>query len=296
MSSVSMQSEPAPACSTGDVEELVFDEINKTVDDIYRRWDSMINPSARDKLRAVTIDLANGELPDSENSLNKILIKLMKKHSVKTGIPKKNQLLYTLESLIAEGSLPGLDCSEIKGRLVTKAMKSQSGVVSITILTSPYPTGDDGKTQKFTCKYNCYYCPDQPGQPRSYLRDEPAVIRANQNSFCPVLQFVDRASVLARNGHPVDKVEVLVLGGTWSNYPQQYQNNFIRDVFYAANTFRIREANLRKKQSLLEEQEMNTSAKCKIIGLTLETRPDVIDEIEITRLRELGCTRVQIGM
>ncbi len=59
------------------------------------------------------------------------------------------------------------------------------------MLTSPYPEVD-GKAQKFSCAWNCYYCPAEPGQPRSYLHDEPAVRRANQNAFDPVLQFTDR--------------------------------------------------------------------------------------------------------
>jgi histone acetyltransferase (RNA polymerase elongator complex component) len=61
----------------------------------------------------------------------------------------------------------------------------------ITVLTSPYPEVD-GVAQKFSCAWNCYYCPAEPGQPRSYLHDEPAVRRANQNAFDPVLQFTDR--------------------------------------------------------------------------------------------------------
>ena len=75
----------------------------------------------------------------------------------------------------------------------------------------------------------CYYCPNQPGQPRSYLHDEPAVMRANNNGFDPVMQFTDRAGTLAQNGHPVDKIELLVLGGTWASYPLEYQEEFCRD-------------------------------------------------------------------
>lgn len=71
--------------------------------------------------------------------------------------------------------------------LITKRSKSGSGVLVITVLTSPFPTVD-GVKQKFSCKWNCYYCPNEPNQPRSYLRDEPAVLRANQNGFDPVLQ------------------------------------------------------------------------------------------------------------
>ncbi len=61
------------------------------------------------------------------------------------------------------------------------------------MLTSPYPEVD-GVAQKFSCAWNCYYCPAEPGQPRSYLHDEPAVRRANQNAFDPVLQFTDRCA------------------------------------------------------------------------------------------------------
>lgn len=163
----------------------------------------------------------------------------------------------------------------------------------ITVLTSPYPEYD-GKVQQFSCKWNCHFCPNEPGQPRSYLHDEPAVLRANHNGFDPVLQFTDRAATLAVNGHPVDKIEVLVLGGTWSSYPHAYQEVFCRDLFYAANTFHEREK--RPRQGLEEEQRLNEAAACKIIGLTLETRPDTITPDEVRRLRRYGCTRVQLGV
>ncbi len=75
----------------------------------------------------------------------------------------------------------------IEDLLITKSSKSGSGVLIITVLTSPFPTVD-GFKQNFSCEWNCYYCPNEPNQPRSYLRDEPAVLRANQNGFDPVLQ------------------------------------------------------------------------------------------------------------
>ena len=85
--------------------------------------------------------------------------------------------------------------------LVKKAGKSQSGVLVVTVLTSPQPTFDhegQRKTQRFSCQWNCYYCPNEPGQPRSYLHDEPSVLRANQNGFDPVLQFTERVRASAR--------------------------------------------------------------------------------------------------
>ena len=149
-------------------------------------------------------------------------------------------------------------------------------------------------SQAFSCEWDCYYCPNEPGQPRSYLHDEPSVLRANMNQFDPVLQFTDRAATLSQNGHPLDKVELLVLGGTWSSYPHAYQAEFVRDLFFAANTFYERPK--RERRSLVEEQTLNEGSSVKIIGLTLETRPDTITPDELRRLRRYGCTRVQLGL
>eukprot|EP00644_Phytophthora_capsici_P006189 jgi/Phyca11/569314/estExt2_Genewise1.C_PHYCAscaffold_320136 len=198
---------------------------------------------------------------------------------------------FALGLLVQKGAAPkGLALEKL---LVKKAQKSQSGVLVVTVLTSPYPTVN-GKKQKFSCQWNCYYCPNEPDQPRSYLHDEPSVLRANRNDFDPVLQFCDRCVTLAMNGHPVDKIELLVLGGTWASYPVEYQENFIRDLFYAANTFFNREK--RERHSLDEEKLENETAAVKIIGITLETRPDCITPEELRRFRRYGCTRVQLGI
>ena len=185
----------------------------------------------------------------------------------------------------------------------TKSVRNNSGIESVAIVTSP---GD------FSCPMNCYYCPNEPGQPRSYLKDEPAVARANRNKFDAVYQIWERCSVLYLNGGSVDKLEIIVLGGTWSGYPVEYQERYIRDIYYAANTFfapktRNNEPDKetgvyysyvpnRPRLSLEEEIELNTNSPLKIIGLTLETRPDWITPEEIVRLRRYNCTRVQIGV
>ena len=123
--------------------------------------------------------------------------------------PRKSELLQVYLGLVSRGELP---VSEgLRKALVKKASKSKSGVLVITVLTSPHPEytdPDSGRRvrQAFSCEWNCYYCPDEPGQPRSYLHDEPSVLRANMNQFDPVLQFANRAATLAQNGHPVDKV------------------------------------------------------------------------------------------
>ena len=133
-------------------------------------------------------------------------------------------------------------------------------------------------------------------QPRSYISTEPAVRRANSNNFDAVKQFYDRAGSLSMCGHIIDKIEVLVLGGTWSHYPVEYQEEFVRDIYYAANTFYDNDLVKRDRLSLEEEIKFNESATSRIIGLTLETRPDAINKYEIKRFRKYGCTRVQLGV
>ena len=130
-------------------------------------------------------------------------------------------------------------------------------------------------------------------QPRSYLSTEPAVLRANRNNFDPILQIYDRADALTNCGHKVDKIEVLVLGGTWDNYPIEYQESFIRDIYHSINNLQTRGIN---KGTL--EQEIMTAEKSekRIIGLTLETRPDYINLRQIRRLRKFNVTRLQIGV
>eukprot|EP00466_Bigelowiella_natans_P012601 jgi/Bigna1/85812/estExt_fgenesh1_pg.C_60181 len=207
-------------------------------------------------------------------------------------VPKKAAIRFVYRRMIEEGLIK--PNAAIENYLITCPTRSLSGVLVITVFTSPYPKYGN-KVQKFSCKHNCYYCPNEPGLPRSYLSDEPGVQRGKKHGWHPVNQFTARAFTLHVNGHHVDKIEILVLGGTWSEYPQEYQETFLRDIFYAANTFYDKTPR-RSPKSLREEQKINESTSCRIIGLTLETRPDSIDAGEVQRMRLYGCTRVQIGI
>ncbi len=180
---------------------------------------------------------------------------------------------------------------------IRKKSRSDSGITQITVMSSPHPNGE-----KFSCEHNCYYCPNEPAhegngwvdQPRSYLYNEPAVRRGNMNNFDGANQMWDRMSVLSLCGHDIDKLEVMVLGGTWGSYPVDYRINFIRDLYYAANTFYIDKR--RERLTLEEEIDINMVAPVRIIGLTLETRPDHVTANELMLLRQMNCTRVQIGV
>lgn len=200
------------------------------------------------------------------------------------------------------------DHNKIKSLLKIKPGKSHSGIISITIFTSPEPeyTDKNGvkQVQKFSCAYNCSYCPNEPGQPRSYLKGEPGVLRANREEFNCIRQMYIRMEALYLTGHEIDKLEVLVLGGTWTSYPPEYREEFIRDMYYAANTFNDHLKNIitgnvatiRDKYSLQQEKDLNKTAECKVIGLTLETRPDTITLMELINFRKYGCTRIQLGI
>ena len=180
--------------------------------------------------------------------------------------------------------------AELEQALITSRCRGLSGVSVITVFLSPYPDG-----QKFSCKWNCSYCPNEPGQPRSYLFAEPGVLRANQNGFDCVKQMLARIKAYQVNGHPTDKFEVLILGGTLASYPKTYLDGFMRDIFYASNICSD-SGSLRAPLSLAEEKAINTVGIHRVIGITIETRPDCVTAAELHDFRRWGVTRVQLGV
>lgn len=206
---------------------------------------------------------------------------LQKKYSIK---PKNIQTNYIYRKLLQEKRIP--KNINLQKCLISKISRKSSGIQQISVLTTP---------ELFNCKNDCAYCPNFKGMPRSYIPNEPACRRASQNKFKADLQFWDRAATYSLSGHPNDKIEVIVLGGTWDDYPWEYRKEFIRDLFYAANTLYSIEK--RERLTLLEEQKINETASCKIIGLTIESRPDYVKKPEnIISYLELGVTRVQFGV
>jgi len=185
--------------------------------------------------------------------------------------------------------------SELLSLLKKRSIRTQSGVSPIGILTAPYP-----------CPGKCVYCPTEQGMPKSYLSSQPAAARAKRNAFDPFFQIRNRLLALEESGHPTSKLEVIVMGGTWSALPYAYQEDFIKKVFYAANVFSsdknflepsTEDVSLAVQQVSLEElQRINEQSDHRIIGLTLETRPDWVNEEELMRMRNFGCTRIELGV
>ncbi|MDD3102415.1 MAG: tRNA uridine(34) 5-carboxymethylaminomethyl modification radical SAM/GNAT enzyme Elp3 [Patescibacteria group bacterium] len=165
----------------------------------------------------------------------------------------------------------------LEKQLKKRPVRSLSGVAVVAVLTKPWP-----------CPGKCIYCPTEKNIPKSYLAGEPAVERALTLKYNPYQQVKKRIEVLEQNGHPTDKIELIVIGGTWSYLPKKYQYWFIKRCFDGANG--------RTSKNLAIAQKVNERAHHRIIGLTLETRPDFINPKEIIQMRELGCTRVEIGV
>lgn len=174
--------------------------------------------------------------------------------------------------------------------LQSRSVRTQSGVAVIAVLTKAYP-----------CPGKCLYCPTEKDMPKSYLSNEPAVMRAIKEKFNPYRQVQTRIKSLELNGHHTDKIELIVMGGTFSSLPKSYQKRFIYECFKACNEYKkVRKVKKFVKSGLDEllakEQKKNEKAEHRIVGLTLETRPDHIDKKEIINFRNLGCTRVELGV
>jgi histone acetyltransferase (RNA polymerase elongator complex component) len=135
--------------------------------------------------------------------------------------------------------------------------------------------------------------------PKSYLTLEPATLRAKRNNFDCVQQMYDRMNSLYMTGHGnLSKIEVCILGGTFSHYPNKYREEFVRDLYYAANTFWERNnKNVRPRMTLDEEKNFNDyESSCKVVQVVIETRPDCITFNELRFLRYLSVTRIQLGI
>ena len=225
-----------------------------------------------------------------------------------------------------------------------KPRRTASGVATITVITRPH-----------TCSSNCIYCPCDLRMPKSYLANEPACQRAELTFFDPYVQVAARLQALHQMGHSTDKVELIVLGGTWSDYPEGYQYWFIKELFRALNEWPNSPSYIQERldwytsfglqnsedalssfvaeqqaavfedtatynqafhklydtskphqsawsqmkstyDELVEQQHINETAAARVVGLVIETRPDTITPDNLHMFRQLGCTKIQIGI
>lgn len=219
---------------------------------------------------------------------------------------KKNEIYYGYRLICRDlGVEP--DSARI-GMMQTKPYRSESGVIVFAVFTHPmWREVQTGKMKAFSCLYDCWYCPQQPGRPRSYVDGEPGNDRAVSVNYDTKKQVYIRGNTYIMNGHPIDKAEVIILGGTFHSYAEAYHLEFFKNLYYSFNTINGQRGRL--MLSLEEEMRLNTCMYpdllklhapdhqiCRVIGLTIETRPDQISADSLIKLRKLGVTRVQLGV
>lgn len=164
--------------------------------------------------------------------------------------------------------------AKLRKVLTTKPTRTLSGVSVVAIMAKPAP-----------CPGSCIYCPKGDEAPQSYTGYEPAAMRARANQYNPYKQVTNRLNQLSSVGHSVEKNELIIMGGTFPSLPWGYQRTFVKKAFDGFNIF--------KSKSLEEAQKINETAERRVVGLTIETRPDFIYP---KRFLELGCTRVELGI
>jgi elongator complex protein 3 len=209
----------------------------------------------------------------NQQDLNAAVKKLACGLSIAT--PSRINLLQSYHNLLKKGKIKAN--LKLESLLKKREIRTLSGVAPIAVLTKPFP-----------CPGKCVWCPSEKNMPKSYLSNEPAVMRAILNKFDPFKQVQMRLRALKMTGHDTDKCELIVMGGTWSYLPHKYQNWFIKRCFDGFNG--------KVSKNLAQAHKWNETAKFRVIGLTLETRPDYINVAEIKRMRELGATRVELGV
>jgi elongator complex protein 3 len=224
--------------------------------------------------------------PKTAKDLSLVKRQLAKQYKI--SLPTNSVLISELKKLKHSDSA-------LAKLLKRRAVRTLSGIAPVAVLTSPFP-----------CPGRCAYCPTDKNIPQSYLANEPAVMRAVHCDFNPYTQVAYRLRALEANGHEPTKIELIIIGGTWSALPENYQYWYIIECFRAANNYNRKHSSqpnplksqslVSLKKQLLLEQKKNEKANYKIIGLTLETRPDYINEKELWRMRELGATRVELGV
>ena len=244
----------------------------------------MVNPNAWKEKRTYSFEelsLAKEALEDLRCGMD--LRKALRQHPLPdgAGFLAKHTLVAAYRELVESGEWD--EDPQILAAIRMKPIRTLSGVTTITVLTKPSP-----------CPGVCIFCPTESNMPQSYLSDEPGARRGVENEFDPYRQVASRLKALHEVGHPTDKVELLVLGGSWTAYPPSYREWFIRRCFEALNT--ENPLDNQGEIRLEDVQTRNETSQHRNVGLVVETRPDLISRQELIFNRRLGVTKFQIGI
>lgn len=206
----------------------------------------------------------------TKDGLQKLKIGLCKKHKLDSLPSNADILAHVSEE----------DIEMLEPLLRKKPVRTVSGVAVVAVMSPP-----------LDCPHGkCAYCPGgtDRGTAQSYTGREPAALRAAQHNFDPHAQVHARLEQLGRIGHPTDKVDLIIMGGTFTAREPAYQQSFVKHCFDAMNGS--------LSQGLEEAQGLNETASARCVGLTLETRPDCFYEPQVDTALGLGATRVELGV
>src|SRR5262245_1688860 len=240
----------------------------------------LLTPDKKDLARAVLDEIRRG----------RDVTKTLRSYPLQSGgYLNKSMLVSIYNEMVAAGEIS--QDAPLLERIRMKPMRTLSGVTTVTVLTKPYP-----------CPGKCIFCPTDVRMPKSYLPDEPGAMRGLEHQFDPYAQVRARIEQLQSLGHPTDKIELLILGGTWSSYRRDYQEWFIKRCFDAMNETLTRPSDTLShwergggEGELVQAQSINETTHHRNVGLVIETRPAEINVDEIRWLRHLGVTKVQMG-
>jgi len=207
----------------------------------------------------------------TKDDINFIKVKVAGKHDLGK-VPSNSELIRHLKPDEKDKLLPFLR---------RKIVRTISGVTVVAVMTKPWPCPQ---------KNPCAYCPGGPpyGVPQSYTGHEPATMRGLQSGFDPYEQVRNRIEQLKAIGHMVDKVELVIMGGTFPGMPLDYQEHFVK---------RCLDAVAEKKTRYLEEaKKLADTSRTRNVGITVETRPDWAKEKQVDQMLSMGVTRVELGV
>src|SRR5882762_4586907 len=206
----------------------------------------------------------------SKDDVNKVKIEVCRKYK-SPFVPANSSILELLSDDLRPRLRPVLTDKQVRG---------MSGVTTVAVMPKPYgcPHG------------KCTYCPGGPevGVPRAYTGKEPAVMRALETEYDPARQVKSRINQLEAIGHRVDKVELILVGGTFPFLPRSYQEHFVKECLDTLNGT--------MSESLEDAKIKAESANTRNVGITIETRPDWSRQGHVDHMLSMGVTRVEIGV
>ncbi len=221
-------------------------------------------------------------MSNREKAIERIICRIMDGESDLGRLKRRISCEYRISKMIKNSEilakLPDDAPEQVRLMLRKKPSRTMSGITSIAAMIKP----------EGSCRKGCIYCPYTGKAAKSYTGEEPAALRARQAGFDPSKQVTNRIRQLEEMGHPTEKCEIIIMGGTFLETDYKYQKTFIKSIYDALNNS--------ISDSMEDAIKKNETARHRAIGLTIETRPDVCSRKDIDRMLSYGATRVELGV